>query len=133
MGLFGGRKKVSGEATYLQREDDCEPVYVVGESKYQREISAITGRQGTQAIDHAAIAVLVPNKEGRMTVQIDAKVVGFLSYDDEDHYGPVLGKAFSRGQVFAFDAQIVAHSGDTQTTNAGVKLWMPPPAVLAKA
>lgn len=130
--------RVDAQATYFEKDSDCELIYVVGESNYQREISRITGRKGNEGLDFPAIAVLAPEPSNphdanAVNVQIEGEIIGYLCREDAAEYSPVLARALDQGCVFAFDAKINAFPPEeAETPNAGVTVWVPSPEILAE-
>ena len=129
--LFPRRdERQSVEAVWL--EDDCI-VNVVGESHYQDTIRQICGSVRWEDVHCEVTAALVPEPSNKhdsnaIQIQIEGKVVGYLSRGDAIEYGPLVQRLASEGKVGACKAVIAGRGPGSDTANLGVFLHMYEPA-----
>jgi hypothetical protein len=125
--LFPNRETTfSVEAVWL--EDDCT-VAVVGEASYQDAIRQICGSRRWEDVRCEVTAALIPEPTNKhdpnaIQVQIDSKVVGYLSRGDALDYGPMMQRLAARGKVAACKAVIAGRGQGSETMNLGVFLHM---------
>jgi hypothetical protein len=120
-------------AVYFSREPGMDCVDVVGESRYQSAISAITGRKGDDEVEWEGVAALLaepdnPADENAARVIAGGRQVGYLSRRDAIRYASAIQAAARQGKIIAGDARIYAFPPErAQTPNAGVSFYLPPP------
>jgi hypothetical protein len=101
-----------------------ELVRVVGTSHYQDALLELTGRQGDEEIRVDKIAIFAPEPENphdpnAIAVQIDGRLVGYLSRDENRRWLDVVS-----GREVGCEAMIAGRGG---TTGLGVFLRLPTP------
>jgi hypothetical protein len=101
-----------------------ELVRVVGTSHYQDALLELTGRQGDEEIRVDKIAIFAPEPDNphdpnAIAVQIDGRLVGYLSRDENRRWLDVVG-----GREVGCEAMIAGRGG---TTGLGVFLRLPTP------
>ncbi len=109
-----------------------ELVAVVGESHYQDALRAVTGSDGTIEVRHECRAALVaepgnPHDPNAVMVQIDGRLVGYLSRADAVAYGPLVSEIAARGRTAVAEAMVAGRGAQSGTSNLGVFLRMPAP------
>ena len=123
---FERRARRSVEAIWL--DDDCT-VEVVGESHYQDALRAICGSSAWEDVLCETTAALVPeptnpHDPNAIQVQVDGRLVGYLSRQDALEYGPMLKRFAAQGKVGACKAVIAGRGPGSETPNLGVFLHM---------
>jgi hypothetical protein len=101
-----------------------ELVRVVGTSHYQDALLELSGRQGDEEIRLEKIAVFIPEPDNphdpnAIAVQIDGRLVGYLSRDENRRWLDVV-----TGHEIGCEARIAGRGG---TTGLGVFLRLPTP------
>jgi hypothetical protein len=101
-----------------------ELVRVVGTSHYQDALLDLSGRQGDEEIRVQKVALLVPEPDNphdpdAIAVQIDGRLVGYLSRDENRRWLDVV-----TGHEVGADAMIAGRGG---TTGLGVFMRLPTP------
>jgi hypothetical protein len=101
-----------------------ELVRVVGTSHYQDALLELSGRQGDEEIRLEKIAVFIPEPDNphdpnAIAVQIDGRLVGYLSRDENRRWLDVV-----TGHEIGCEAMIAGRGG---TTGLGVFLRLPTP------
>src|SRR4051812_45784039 len=86
---------------------------VVGESNYQEALWSLCGSSPGEQVRHEVIAVLVPEPENpydqnAIAVQIDARLVGYLSREDAIAYGPGLRALMTRTGAYVALEGVIA-------------------------
>ena len=105
-------------------------VNVAGESHYQEALREIVGSAAEIAVDTEAQLVPEPSNPhdpNAVMVQIDGKLVGYLSRDEAVAYGPTLKELAERGRTGLCEARIAGRGGNGGTSNLGVFLRLPDP------
>jgi hypothetical protein len=105
--------------------DGDELVRVVGTSHYQDALLELSGRQGDEEIRLEKVAIFVPepgnpHDPNAIAVQIDGRLVGYLSRDENRRWLDVVAGSQSVGA----EAMIAGKGG---TTGLGVFLRLPTP------
>ncbi|MBX5470805.1 MAG: hypothetical protein IRZ21_13030 [Thermoleophilaceae bacterium] len=125
----GGKRLSSLEPVWLEGDERVE---VVGESHYQQALRSICGREAWTEVRHECVALLVPeptnpHDPNAVMVQIDGKLVGYLSRADAVAYRPTLRPLAAQGKAAACHAVIAGRGPGSRTSNLGVFLHLPPP------
>jgi hypothetical protein len=102
-----------------------ELVRVVGTSHYQAALLELSGRQGDEEIRLEKIAVFVPEPDNphdpnAIAIQIDGRLVGYLSRDENRRWLDVVNQP----EPIGAEAMIAGKAG---TTGLGVFLRLPTP------
>lgn len=142
MGLFNRRRDPTSsppapglqraEAVIFDDADSRELIAVVGESYYQEDIRGICGSHEWEDVSFDCIAALVPEPSNpydpnAVMVQIDARLVGYLSRGDAVEYRPLIDQALAKDTLVACRARIAGHGPGGETSNLGVFLHLPRP------
>ena len=120
------------EAVIFDDADSRELVAVVGESHYQEDIRDICGSHKWEDVSFDCTAALVPEPSNpydpnAVMVQIDARLVGYLSRADAVDYRPLIDQALAKDKLVACRARIAGHGPGGETSNLGVFLHLPRP------
>lgn len=113
--LFGGGPATADEmvdAWMLSPARGDAVLQVVGEGSYQKNLAALGGRRTTDGptnVDFVAGLIREPqNKydENAIAVQIDGRLVGYLSREDAIRYRPVVDWAAAQNHAIAAQARL---------------------------
>jgi hypothetical protein len=133
MGLFKRRKQTGLtqiETLVFEAEESTELVAAVGESHYQDAPRTLCGTQAWEDVRFDCTAVLVPEPSNphdpnAIMVQVDARLVGYLSRYDAVSYSALIQGAMPR--LIQCQARIAGRGPGADTSNLGVFLRLPPP------
>lgn len=111
-------------------DESSELVAVVGESHYQNTLRSLCGSQRWEDVGFDCVAVLVPEPNNphdpnAIMVQVEARLVGYLSREDAVRYQELITDALPR--LIQCDARIAGRGPGSDTSNLGVFLKLPPP------
>lgn len=110
--------------------DDLVPV--VGTSHYQPALTEISGRRADEEIRFETRATLVPEPDNphdpnAIAVQIEGRLAGYLSRDENPRWQDVVKTLADHGHVAAAEAMIAGRGPGGGTSNLGVFLRLPTP------
>jgi HIRAN domain len=129
--LRGARRPSPPKWTLVELKPDNGCVNIVGESFYQPALVAITGRRKWVEVHHDCTAILVlepqnPHDPHAVRVEIDGRLVGYLSRTDAASYGPCLKELAKHHKRPYCQAFIKGRGPGADTPNMGVFLYIPP-------
>jgi hypothetical protein len=115
---------------FLIEGDDLVPV--VGTSHYQPALIELSGRHGAEEIRVEKVAALVPEPDNphdpkAIAVQIEGRLVGYLSRDENPRWQDVVAMLAEHDHVAAAEAMIAGRGPGGGTANLGVFLRLPTP------
>jgi HIRAN domain len=124
--LLGAGRTQSVEAEPQFGPKAVERIAAVGESHYQSALRSICGAKVGEAVRFECFAALVPEPDNpydpkAIRVEVERKLVGYLSRDDAEELNEAIVEAAQREQNGLVRAMIAGRE-DGQTTNLGVFL-----------
>jgi hypothetical protein len=109
-----------------------ELVRTVGVSHYQPALLELTGaREGDEVRVDVRVALVPqpdnPHDPNAVAVEIDGRLVGYLSRDDAVVWQPIVQVVADHGALAVCDAMIAGRGPESGTPNLGVFLRLPTP------
>ena len=120
------------------RLDTGGEVEVRGESHYQDALEAVCGGRTEDGADHRCLAAVVPEPtnaydNNAVRVEIEGRLVGYLSRSAAQAYQPVAERLRASGRVGIAEAEIVGGwLRGKDRGHFGVCLYMAPPEALLR-
>ncbi len=104
----------------------------MGESHYQDALLAVCGARRGDPVAYECLAALVPEPSNphdpnAAMVQVDARLVAYLSRADAVAYRPAVQAAAASRQVIVCHARIAGRGRESDTPNLGIFLKLPNP------
>lgn len=105
---------------------------MAGESHYQDALRALLGGSPEGEVRHECTAALVPEPDNphdpnAVMVQIEGRLVGYLSRADAVAYAPLVQSLATRGRTAVCEAMVAGRGDSSGTSNLGVFLRLPEP------